>query len=759
MSKIRREDALNYHEFPTPGKIEVLSTKPTQSQRDLSLAYSPGVADPCLEIAKKPQDVYKYTVKGNLVAVISNGTAVLGLGNIGAEASKPVMEGKAVLFKIFADINVFDIEINETDPKKFIEIVKALEPTFGGINLEDIKAPDCFEIEEGLKKTMNIPVMHDDQHGTAIISGAGLLNALEIAGKKIEDVQVLVSGSGAAALSCVKIYIQLGVKKENVIICDSKGVVHKNRKDLNASKQEFATDKNIFTLTDALDACDVFLGLSVGNILKPEMIKKMNPNPIIFALANPTPEIDYNLAIETRPDVIMATGRSDFPNQINNVLGFPFIFRGALDVRATAINEAMKLAAVRAIANLAKEPVPEIVKQAYKAKSLTFNKNYIIPKPLDTRLLTTVSPAVAQAAIESGVAQLKIENWQHYKDNLTKRMGRDDYLIKLLTNQACRNPQRIIFPEAEEPNILKAVDIISNSGIAKPILLGSKEKINALAQEYAINIKGCPIINPRDEEENKIRLKTYKEIFLSKGQRKGYNYYELSNALKGRVHFAMMMLLNKDADAVVTGYNRQYVDVLKQTLLIVGAKDPKKKVAGMYVLLTKKGPIFLADTTNIPEPTAQDLANTAKLAAECMENIFYIKPNIAFLYHSNYGASSLPRAKNIRKAVQILKEELPQYTIDGEIQANLLFDKDKLKENYPFSSFLKNEANLLIFPNLTSGNIAYKLLQTLGNIEAIGPISLGLAKPVHIMQIGSSVREIVNIATYASVEAQLNKEV
>lgn len=757
MPKISKQEALDYHEFPAPGKISVHSKKPTQSQHDLSLAYSPGVADPCLEIEKDPQTAYRYTSKGNLVAVISNGTAVLGLGNIGALASKPVMEGKGVLFKIFAGIDVFDLEINETDPAKLIEIVKALEPTFGGINLEDIKAPDCFKIETELRKALNIPVMHDDQHGTAIISGAALLNALVLVDKKIEDLIITVSGAGAAAVSCINLYLELGAKKEHIILCDSKGVVHKKRQDLNPIKRQFATSKPISTLEEAIKGADMFLGLSIGNILTSEMVKTMNERPIIFALANPTPEINYDLAKEIRPDAIVATGRSDFPNQVNNVLGFPFIFRGALDVRATEINNVMKLAAVRAIAALAKEPVPEIVKRAYQAKHIGFNENYIIPKPLDSRLLTTVSPAVAKAAMESGVAQHTITDWSEYTYNLAKRMGRDDYLFRLLGEQANRDIQRIVFTEAEELKVLKAVEMIVNNRLAKPILLGSKRKIRSLQAEYELNLNGCEIIDSHDDSDYTAKKAIYRQKLLEIGKRKGYNYYRVIKELRTRTCFAMMMLENGDTDAIMAGYNRQYLDVLKQALQIIGTKNKGIKVAGMYALFTNRGLIFLADTTNIPDPSAQDLVNTALMATEYMDQVFNIKANIALLYHSNYGSSSLPRAKNVRKAVGFLQEALPDHVIDGEIQANLLFDKEKLSENYPFSEFLEHDANLLIFPSLTAGNIAYKLLQTLGNIESIGPISLGMAKPLNIMQIGSSVREIVNMSIITSIQAQQAK--
>ena len=645
MPKISKQEALDYHEFPEPGKISVHSKKPTQSQHDLSLAYSPGVAEPCLEIEKQPQTAYRYTSKGNLVAVISNGTAVLGLGNIGALASKPVMEGKGVLFKIFADIDVFDLEIDASDPDKLIEIVKALEPTFGGINLEDIKAPDCFKIEMELRKALKIPVMHDDQHGTAIISAAALLNALDLVEKKIEELVIIVSGAGAAAIACIDLYVELGAKKDNIILCDSKGVIHKGRRDLNPTKARYITAKPVSTLAEAIRGADMFLGLSIGNILTPEMVKTMNKRPIIFALANPNPEIDYNLAKQTCPDAIVATGRSDFPNQVNNVLGFPFIFRGALDVRATEINNAMKLAAVRAIAALAKEPVPEIVKRAYKAKNMGFNEDYIIPKPLDSRLLTTVSPAVAKAAIASGVAQHTIIDWAEYTYNLAKRMGRDDHLFRLLGEQANQNIQRIVFTEAEELKVLKAAEMIANNRFAKPILLGSKQKIKNLQAEYQLNLDGCEIIEPRDDADHPELKTLYRQKLLEIGKRRGYNYYRVIKELRTRTCFAMMMLENGDTDAIMAGYNRQYLDVLKQALRIIGTKNKGVKVAGMYALFTNRGLIFLADTTNIPDPSAQDLTNTAVMAAEYMDQVFNIKANIALLYHSNYGSSSLPRAK------------------------------------------------------------------------------------------------------------------
>ncbi|MEN7551167.1 NADP-dependent malic enzyme [Rapidithrix thailandica] len=752
-SKIRKEDALEYHSQNPAGKIEVIPTKDSKSQRDLALAYSPGVAEPCKEIAKNKEDVYKYTAKGNLVAVISDGTAVLGLGNIGPEASKPVMEGKGILFKIFAGIDVFDLELNTSSVEEFIQVVKAMEPTFGGINLEDIKSPDCFEIESRLKKELNIPVMHDDQHGTAIIAAAGMLNALEIVDKKIEDVTMVVSGAGASALSCVKILKELGMRAENIVVCDSRGVIRKDREQLDSIKSQVATEKDAHQLEDAIVGADVFLGLSAANVLSPEMLQGMAKDPIVFALANPDPEIDYELAIRTREDVIMATGRSDYPNQVNNVLGFPFIFRGALDVRATEINETMKLAAVKALAELAKEPVPEVVNQAYNQAHITFGRQYIIPKPLDPRLLTTVAPAVAKAAMESGVANAPVQDWEEYKIELRKRMGTDDNIIRLLSNKAKQNPKRVVFAEADDFRVLKAAQIAQDEGIAKPILLGPVDKINSIKEKYQLDLTDIPVIDPRSEEASEQR-NAYAEMFFEKRKRKGYNLFEAKDVMKSRSYFGAMMVELGEADAMISGLSRKYSSTIRPALQIVGTYQPKKKVSSMYLMLTKKGPLFFADTTIIPEPTSEELVDIAKLVASTVKESFNIEPRIAMLSYSNFGSSDEAEAKKVRKAVELLKQEGNDFVVDGEIQANFAFNTEALKENYPFSDLVEGEPNILIFPNLSSANIAYKLLQVMQSAEAIGPIVLGLKKPIHVLQLGSSVREIVNMVTIATIDAQ-----
>jgi malate dehydrogenase (oxaloacetate-decarboxylating)(NADP+) len=751
--QLRKEQALEYHAKGRPGKIEVVPTKETKTQRDLSLAYSPGVAEPCLEIAANPEDVYKYTAKGNLVGVISNGTAVLGLGDIGPEAGKPVMEGKGVLFKIFADIDVFDIEINEKDPVKFVEIVKALEPTFGGINLEDIKAPECFYIEQELKKQMKIPIMHDDQHGTAIISAAALLNALELQKKKIEKVQFVVNGAGAAAIACMNLYIALGAKKEHFKVFDSKGLIHESRTDLDELKKAFICGGKMMTLEQGLKDADVFVGLSKGNVISKEMVKSMAKNPIVFAMANPDPEITYEDATAARKDIIMATGRSDYPNQVNNVLGFPYIFRGALDVRATTINEAMKLAAVKALADLAKYPVPDIVNMAYNQKNISFGPDYIIPKPVDPRLLSTVAPAVAKAAMESGVAKYPIQNWDQYVVELNKRLGLDNQLIRALGAKARRDPKRLVFAEADNQKILKAASIIYDEGIAYPILLGVPEKIQAIADANNIDISDLPIIDPRSNEQDEKR-NLYGKLFFQKRQRKGYNQYESYKIMKDRNHFGCMMVETGDADALISGLTRNYDEAIRPALQIIGTEDGVKKIAGMYLLLTKRGPLFLADTTVNFNPTAEELADIAELVAKEVK-YFNIVPRIAMLSYSNFGSSKSAEAQLVAEATRILKQRNPSLIVDGEMQASLAFNKEILKDNYPFSDLVNEDVNVLIFPNLTAGNVAYNLLKEIGGADAIGPILLGMKKPVHVLQLGSSERSIVNMGIIAVVDAQI----
>ncbi len=753
ITDLRKEQALEYHSSGRPGKIEVVPTKEAKTQRDLSLAYSPGVAEPCKEIHNNPEDVYKYTAKGNLVAVISNGTAVLGLGDIGPEASKPVMEGKGVLFKIFADIDVFDIEINEKDPEKFVQIVKALEPTFGGINLEDIKAPECFYIEQQLKKQMNIPVMHDDQHGTAIISGAALLNALELQKKKIEKVRFVVNGAGAAAMACTQLYVALGARYENFTLFDKDGVLHEGRTDLDEIRRKFAVKKSDLTLDKSMKDADVFLGLSVGNVVTQDMVKSMAKNPIVFAMANPDPEISYEDAIAVRKDIIMATGRTDYPNQVNNVLGFPYIFRGALDVRATQINEAMKLAAVKALAELAKSAVPDIVNMAYNQTNMSFGPEYIIPKPLDPRLLSTVAPAVAKAAVETGVAQKKIANWDAYVLELNRRLGLDNQLLRVIGNKARRDPKRLVFAEADNQKILKAASIIYDEGVAYPILLGDPVKINRIAEEYNIDITDLPIIDPRsDEMESKREF--YGELFFKKRQRRGFNHYESLKIMKDRNHFGCMMVETGDADAMLSGLTKNYAEAIRPALQIIGTEEGVKKIAGMYLLLTKKGPLFLADTTVNFNPTAEQLADIAMMVAKEVRN-FNLTPRMAMLSYSNFGSSDSPEAKLVSEATRILKQRNPSLIVDGEMQGSMAFNKEILRDNYPFSELVDEDVNVLIFPNLTAGNVAYNLLKEVGGADAIGPILLGLKKPVHVLQLGSTVRSIVNMALVAVVDAQL----
>ena len=750
--ELRKQQALEYHSKGRPGKIEVIPTKEAKTQRDLSLAYSPGVAEPCKEIAENIEDVYKYTAKGNLVAVISNGTAVLGLGDIGPEASKPVMEGKGVLFKIFADIDVFDIEINEKDPEKFVQIVKALEPTFGGINLEDIKAPECFYIEKKLKEEMNIPVMHDDQHGTAIISAAALLNALEVQKKKIEKVRVVVNGAGAAAMACIQLYEALGVKHENFLVFDRKGVLHKDRTDLENFKLKFANAKHELSLEDAMKDADVFIGLSVGNVITPQMVKSMAKNPIVFAMANPDPEITYEAATAARKDVIMATGRSDYPNQVNNVLGFPYIFRGALDVRARQINEEMKLAAVKALAALAKSPVPDIVNMAYNESNILFGPNYIIPKPVDPRLLETVAPAVAKAAMDSGVAKFPILDWEAYRNDLNKRLGLDNQMLRILGNKARRDPRRIVFADADNAKILKAATIVYDEGNGYPILLGDEANIKKLAAANGLDIDHIPIIDQRSDEMEEKR-NYYGDLLFKKRQRKGLNAYESKKVMRDRNYFGCMMVETGDADAMISGLSKNYPDTIRPALQTIGTEDGVKNIAGMYMMLTKKGPLFLADTTVSFNPTAEELADITIMAAREV-SLFNIVPRIAMLSYSNFGSSNSPEARLVAEARKIVKQKMPSLIVDGEMQASLAFNQEILKENYPFSELVGQDVNTLIFPNLASGNVTYNLLKELGTGDAVGPILMGLKKPVHVLQLGSSVRSIINMAIIAVVDAQ-----
>jgi len=752
MAKIRKQDALDYHSSGKPGKIEVIPTKPYSSQRDLSLAYSPGVAEPCLKIADNKEDVYKYTSKGNLVAVISNGTAVLGLGNIGPEASKPVMEGKGLLFKIFADIDVFDIEVDASDPERFIQTVKAIAPTFGGINLEDIKAPEAFEIERRLKEELDIPIMHDDQHGTAIISSAALLNALELARKKIEKVKIVVSGAGASALSCAKLYHALGARLENIYMFDSKGLIWKGRDDLDEMKQIFSMHTKPVEFTDAFRKADVFLGLSRGGLVNKEMIAAMAKDPIVFALANPEPEISYKDATSVRKDIIMATGRSDHPNQVNNVLGFPFIFRGALDVRATTINEEMKLAAVKAIAALAKETIPEEVVEAYGEKSISFGREQIIPKPLDPRLIYYVAPAVAKAAMDSGVARQPITDWEGYEMQLKNRLGLDNKLVRNITEKAQGSPKRVVFAEADNIKILKAAQTAYEEGVAFPILLGKKSKIERLMQEYSIEFSEVQIIDPKSEEEEERRI-SFGNMFFEKRKRKGFTEFESIQIMRERNHFGAMMVEMGEADAMISGITRNYRDVVRPAIQTVGLQKDVHTIAGMYILVTKRGPLFLADTTINMDPTAEQIAEITVNVARTIRK-FKVTPRIALLSYSNFGSSPGPDAEKMAKAVDILHENYPNLVVDGEVQANFALNNDLMMEKFSFSHLANKQVNTLIFPNLSSGNIAYKLLQQMTEGDSIGPVLVGLKKSVHVLQMGSSVREIVNMVKIAVVDAQ-----
>ncbi len=747
-----RNAALDYHRNEPKGKIEVIPSKPHSSQRDLSLAYSPGVAEPCLEIEKNPSSIYEYTTKGNLVAVISNGTAVLGLGDIGAEASKPVMEGKGLLFKIFADINVFDIEINEKDPDKFIEIVKGISPTFGGINLEDIKAPEAFYIEQRLKEELNIPLMHDDQHGTAIISAAALINALELADKKIDEVKMVVNGAGAAAIACTKLYIALGLKKENVLMCDSKGVINHKRENLTPEKLDFIAQTDISTLEQALEGADVFVGLSKGDVMTAKMLSSMAENPVVFALANPTPEIDYNLAIATRPDVIMATGRSDFPNQVNNVLGFPYIFRGALDVQATGINEEMKLAAVKAIAELAKEPVPEMVKLAYNVKNIGFSREYFIPKPFDNRLLTKVSIAVAKAAMESGISRKPIADFEEYENQLLDRMGRDEKLIRMMQNRARSNPKRVTLGNAEEYNVLKAAQILYEEGIAHPILLGEKKFIKEQMEKFGIHLD-VPIVDPMDEDQDENRKK-YRETLWRLRNRKGVNEYIAKRLVRQRDYFGPLMLQHGDTDALIVGYSKNYRTVLRPVLEIIEKAKGVDKIASMMMILSDKKPYFFADTSIHVNPTPEEMANIAKMAEYAVKS-FAIQPRIAMLSYENFSANS-ETSKKVAKAVNILHQKYPDMIVDGEFQPDFAMSADHLQD-YPFSKLGKTPANTFIFPNLESANLSYKIIRGMKVAQVVGPILLGLKQPVHVLQMRASVDEIVNLATIAVLDAQMRE--
>jgi malate dehydrogenase (oxaloacetate-decarboxylating)(NADP+) len=753
--KILKRDALDYHSSGRKGKIEVIPTKPYSSQRDLSLAYSPGVAEPCLEISKNKDDVYKYTSKGNLVAVISNGTAVLGLGDIGPEASKPVMEGKGLLFKIFADIDVFDIEINETDIDKFIDTVKAISPTFGGINLEDIKAPEAFIIEQRLKKELDIPIMHDDQHGTAIISSAALLNALEIANKKINQVKIVVSGAGASAQSCVKLYHCLGVKNENVYMFDSKGLIHQDRNDLDKHKRNFIQKCDDISLEKAFENADVFLGLSKGGVVNEKMIKSMAKNPIVFALANPDPEIEYDLALKTREDVIMATGRSDHPNQVNNVLGFPYIFRGALDVRATKINEEMKLAAVKAIAKLAKEPVPDVVNEAYDAKIITFGRTQIIPKPLDPRLIYWVAPAVAKAAIESGVAKEPIKDWKKYELELMQRLGLDNKFVRNLTEKAKRSPKKVVFAEADNYKILKAAAMAYEEGIAIPILLGKRHNIQRIIDEYNLDLSNCEIIDPRNESEMKHR-EMFAEILHEKRKRRGLTFYEAKKLMRERNYYAAAMVETGMADVMISGLTRSYKESIRPALKVIGIEESVNKIAGMYILISKDGPIFFADTTININPSVEEIVDITLLVAKTVKE-YNIKPKIALLSYSNFGSNQGSDAIKMREATKALHKKHPEIVVDGELQANFAVNKELRNDFFPFSLLSGQNTNTLIFPNLSAGNIAYKLVKEMSNQETIGPILLGMKKPVHVLQIGSSVREILNMITLGVVDVQNRK--
>ena len=751
--KTTRKQALDYHAKPTPGKIKVVPTKKYATQRDLSLAYSPGVAEPCLEIQKDKSNSYKYTSKGNLVAVITNGTAVLGLGNIGAEASKPVMEGKALLFKIFADIDIFDIEVDTENIEEFINTVKNIAPTFGGINLEDIKAPEAFEIERRLKEELDIPVMHDDQHGTAIISAAALINALEIADKKIEDVKVVISGAGAAAISCAKLYKSFGLNNDNIVMLDSKGVINKKRKNLNISKAEFATSRKISTLEEAIVDSDVFIGLSTSGILTASMLKKMADNPIVFAMANPDPEIDYKLAVSTRDDIIMATGRSDNPNQVNNVLGFPFIFRGALDVRATTINEEMKKAAVIALASLAKEAVPEQVNVAYEQTRLAFGKDYIIPKPFDPRLISVVPPAVAKAAMESGVAQFPIKNWSKYKDELIERSGGDNKLVRLMHGRAKINPKRVVFAEADQLTVLKAAQFVHDEGIAIPILLGRKETINSLMEELDFDAD-IEIIDPK--ENSQAMIDEYASIYWKKEERKGLTLLASKKLMRERNYFGAMMVNSGDADALITGYSKSYPNVVKPILKLIGLDDGATRIATTNLLITERGPLFLSDTSINIDPSAADLAKIAQMTATTVK-MFGIEPVIAMTSYSNFGSSKDISATKVRTAVKYLHRSYPNLIVDGELQTDFALNNEMRNDIFPFSKLSSKKVNTLIFPNLDSANITYKLLKELNKADNIGPIMMGLKKPVHILQLDASVDEIINMTAIAVIDAQMKE--
>ena len=757
MAKITKEEALRYHAEGKPGKIEVIPTKPHSTQTDLSLAYSPGVAEPCLEIEKNPLDAYEYTAKGNLVAVISNGTAVLGLGDLGPLAGKPVMEGKGLLFKIFAGIDVFDIEVNEKDPEKFIQTVKAISPTFGGINLEDIKAPECFEIETRLKNELDIPVMHDDQHGTAIISGAGLINALEIAGKKIEDVKIVVNGAGAASISCTKLYVMLGARKENIVMCDSKGVISTSRPDLNAAKREFATDRPIKTLQEAVVGADVFLGLSVANVLTKEMVRSMNADPIVFALANPNPEISYADAMASRDDIIFATGRSDYPNQINNVLGFPYIFRGALDTHAKAINEEMKRAAVYAIADLAKEPVPDVVNAAYKLKRTTFGRDYILPKALDPRLLTRVSCAVAKAAIDSGVSRKTITDWEGYANHLREMMGYDNKLLRSFTDMAKANPKRVVFAEANHVNMLKAAAEAKAEGICFPILLGNEERLAKIAAEENISLEGIEIVNLRHDRETERRHR-YARILSDKKAREGVTYSEACEKMVDRNAFGMMMVATGDADAFVTGVYSRYSEVTKMAEQIIGIRPSYKHFGALNILTCKKGTFFMADTLINRHPSAEVLIDIARLTHDAVK-FFAHEPVMAMLSYSNFGADKQGSPLKVHEAIDFLHKTYPDMVVDGEMQVNFALDKKLRDDMYPFNKLKGQDVNTLIFPNLSSANSAYKLLDTLGITETIGPIQMGLNKPIHFTDVESSTRDIVNLTTVAVVDAIVQEQI
>lgn len=749
--KSTQKEILEYHEGQRPGKVEVIPSKPSNSQRDLSIAYSPGVAIPCQHIAENPDDAFRYTAKGNLVAVISNGTAVLGLGNIGAPASKPVMEGKGVLFKVFADIDVFDLELDATDPDRFVDVVKALEPTFGGINLEDIKAPECFYIEERLKEEMDIPVMHDDQHGTAIISTAALLNACELAGKKLKDLKIVFNGAGAASTSCSNLFIASGVPAKHILTADSKGIIRTQRQDLSEAKRKLARDTEIETLEDALRGADVFVGLSVGNVVSQEMVQSMADNPIVFALANPDPEISYDDARSAREDVIMATGRSDNPNQVNNVLGFPYIFRGALDVRARKINQEMKLAAAQAIANLTKETVPEIVNIAYDNTNLQFGRDYIIPKPFDPRLIHKVAMAVARTAVETGVARSQIEDWKAYHERLLSRVGRDDKFMRLAQERARRSPSRVVLAEADNIKTLKAAQVVVDDGLAQPILLGNREKIKSLIRENNLeDIANLPIIDAFNDTD---KIEEYAQQFYERRQRKGITLFDARKKVRDRNYFGAAMVAAGDADAFVSGLTRKYSEVVKPIFEVIGTRPGVHKAAGLYIMITKKGPLFFADTTINENPSAEELADLSLQTADVLRRI-NIPPKVALLSYSNFGSSQNPEPRKLQKALEIIKERDASLLVDGEMQANFALNRELMHENFPFSRLAERKANVFIFPNLAAGNIAYKMLQSFGAAEAIGPVLIGMNKPAHVLQMGASVREIVNMITLAAVDAQ-----